>query len=93
MRHTLKESILLGPVHFCVGQGRSYLCHLCALLSVLKARLFIVTMPLSPLSRCSEIAPCLPTIVSEFHAVDVVGSEEAASFCIIVARVSAFHLT
>ena len=45
MRHTLKESILQGPVHFYVGLGRSYLCHLCALLSVLKARLFIVTMP------------------------------------------------
>jgi hypothetical protein len=45
MRHTLKESILQGPVHFYVGLGRSYLCHLCALLSVLNAKLFIVTMP------------------------------------------------
>ena len=44
MRHTLKESILQGPVHFYVGLGRSYLCHLCALLSVLKARLFDVTI-------------------------------------------------
>jgi hypothetical protein len=25
MRHTLKESILQGPVHFYVGLGRSYL--------------------------------------------------------------------
>jgi hypothetical protein len=37
MRHTLKESILQGPVHFYVGLGRSYFCHLRALLSVLKA--------------------------------------------------------
>jgi len=28
MRHTLKESILQGPVHFYVGPGRGYLCRL-----------------------------------------------------------------
>ena len=47
MRHTPKESILQGPIHFYVGLRRSYLRHLCALLCVLKAGVLIVTMPCS----------------------------------------------
>jgi hypothetical protein len=73
MRHTLKESILQGPVHFYVVPVWSYLCRLLsgeALHRAIPCRLGSGSVWRTRFSTSQSTTPCLPTIVNEFYAAE-----------------------